>query len=170
MDVDESNFAAAVMQSPVPVILDCWADWCQPCQQLTPRLERIARSTRGAIRLAKLNVDAVPGISGQLGIRSLPTVFGLVKGRVVARFEGNVPDSDLQVGCAGATLPPACLPAYPVPHTMHALSSLFECSMYCLDPCRASSSSWWRQRSRRAWAVVRAMRPRWCSGTPPLSQ
>ena len=96
VDVNASNFAQVVLQSPVAVILDCWADWCQPCKQLTPRLEAVVKAARGAVRLAKLNVDEQPAIAQQLQVRSLPTVFGIVGGRSVDAFQGMVPDDRLR--------------------------------------------------------------------------
>lgn len=96
IEVDASNFQAVVLQSPVAVILDCYADWCEPCKQLTPKLEAIVRSAKGLVRLAKLNVDTSPGISAQLGVRSLPSVLGIVAGRMVDSFTGLIPDEGLK--------------------------------------------------------------------------
>lgn len=96
IDVDASNFEQVVLRSPVAVILDCWAEWCNPCKQLTPRLEAVAKAARGAIILAKLDVDKNPELSQQLGVRSLPTVYGIVKGGAVDSFTGVVPDARLK--------------------------------------------------------------------------
>lgn len=96
MDVTEANFMEAVVQCPVPVVLDVWAGWCQPCKTLTPKLEGIARSAKGAIRLAKVDADACRGLVAQLQVKSLPTVFGIVGGKVVASFQGAVPDGELR--------------------------------------------------------------------------
>lgn len=79
-EVDVDNFQELVLKSPVAVILDCYADWCEPCKKLTPRLEAVTKAARGALRLVKLNVDANPGLAGQLQVRSLPTVIGIVAG------------------------------------------------------------------------------------------
>ena len=96
VDVTEANFAAAVLSCPVPVILDCWADWCKPCATLTPKLEGVARAGRGAIRLAKLNVDEQPALAAQLQVKALPAIFGVVGGRVVASFTGAAGDEQLR--------------------------------------------------------------------------
>jgi thioredoxin len=96
VEVDASNFEALVLRSPVAVILDAYADWCEPCKQLTPRLEAVAKAARGALRLAKLNVDVNPGIAQSLQIKSLPTVLGVVGGRVVDGFLGAVPDEQMR--------------------------------------------------------------------------
>lgn len=86
----------AVIKCPVPVVLDVWADWCGPCKQLTPKLEGIARSAKGAIRLAKVNADQCRALTAQLQVKSLPTVFGIVGGKAVASFEGSVSDAELR--------------------------------------------------------------------------
>lgn len=96
VEVTAANFEAMVLNAPVAVVLDCYADWCEPCRTLTPRLEAVVRSARGMIRLAKLNVDAEAEIAAQLGVRSLPTVLGIVGGKMVDRFMGVVPDPQLQ--------------------------------------------------------------------------
>jgi len=96
VEVDASNFEAMVLKAPVAVVLDCYADWCDPCRTLTPRLEAVVRASRGMVRLAKLNVDNQAEIAGQLGVRSLPTVMGIVGGKLVDQFQGAVPDAQLQ--------------------------------------------------------------------------
>lgn len=95
-EADESNFQAVVLQSPVAVVLDCYAEWCEPCKALTPKLEALARSARGAFRLVKLNVDTSPGIAGQLGVKSLPSVLGIVGGKLVDSFQGVPEEAALQ--------------------------------------------------------------------------
>ena len=96
MDVTEDNFMEAVIKCPVPVVLQFWADWCQPCKQLKPKLESIATSAKGAIRLAKVNADVSRALAAQLNVKSLPMVFGIVGGRAVTSFEGAVSDADLR--------------------------------------------------------------------------
>lgn len=96
VEIDQSNLRSMVLEAPIPVILDCYADWCQPCKQLTPLLESVVRSSGGRVRLAKLNVDTQPELSQQLQVRSLPTVFGLVNGKVVDSFMGMVSETQLK--------------------------------------------------------------------------
>ena len=74
------------------VLVDFWADWCGPCKQLTPVIENVVRSYGGKVRLAKLNVDQHPAISGQLRIQSLPTVYAFLDGRPVDGFAGVQPE------------------------------------------------------------------------------
>src|SRR5246127_5337704 len=78
-----------------PVLVDFWADWCNPCKQLTPVLEKVVRAAKGKVKLVKLNTDKHPAIPGQLGIQSLPTVFAFVNGQPVDGFMGNLPESQV---------------------------------------------------------------------------
>ena len=94
--VDPSNFAAEVMESPVPVILDCHASWCQPCQQLKPILQRAVSAAGGRLKLATLDTEAHPQLTQQLQVRSLPTVFGLSGGKLVDSFVGLMPQPQLE--------------------------------------------------------------------------
>jgi putative thioredoxin len=76
-----------------PVLVDFWAPWCGPCQQLTPVLEKVVRAAKGAIRLVKLNIDEHPQIPGQMGVQSIPAVFAFQDGRPVDGFMGALPES-----------------------------------------------------------------------------
>jgi thioredoxin-like negative regulator of GroEL len=77
-----------VIESPVPVLLDVYADWCGPCKQLTPALEQICVNAGGMLRLVKVNTDQQRSISGCLGVTALPTVFGMRDGRILNMFQG----------------------------------------------------------------------------------
>jgi putative thioredoxin len=93
MDVTESNFEAAVLDRShsLPVVVDFWADWCAPCRQLGPILEREASKRSGSLELVKLDVDANPTVSQAYGIQGIPAVKAFHKGRVVAEFVGAQP-------------------------------------------------------------------------------
>lgn len=93
MDVTESSFAADVLErsQSVPVVVDFWAGWCAPCQQLGPVLEREASKRAGSLELVKLDVDANPTLSRSYGIQGIPAVKAFHKGRVVAEFVGALP-------------------------------------------------------------------------------
>ena len=78
-----------------PVLVDFWADWCNPCKQLTPVLEKVVKAAKGKVKLVKLNTDKHPAIPGQLGIQSLPTVFAFVNGQPVDGFLGALPESQV---------------------------------------------------------------------------
>jgi putative thioredoxin len=93
MDVTESNFATAVLERShsLPVVVDFWADWCAPCRQLGPVLEREASKRAGRLELVKLDVDANPTVSRSYSIQGIPAVKAFHKGRVVAEFVGAQP-------------------------------------------------------------------------------
>ena len=78
------------------VLVDFWADWCGPCKQLTPLIEKVVRSYGGKVRLVKLNVDQHPSIPGQLRIQSLPTVYAFRDGRPLDGFMGLQPETTIR--------------------------------------------------------------------------
>ena len=79
-----------------PVLVDFWAEWCGPCKQLTPILEKAIRDAKGKVRLVKMNIDNHPEVAGQLGIQSIPAVIAFVKGRAVDGFMGAQPESQVR--------------------------------------------------------------------------
>jgi len=78
-----------------PVLVDFWAEWCGPCKQLTPVLEKAVRAAKGKVKLVKMDIDKHPSIPGQLGIQSIPAVFAFVNGQPVDGFLGAVPESQI---------------------------------------------------------------------------
>jgi putative thioredoxin len=98
LDVTEATFETEVLQRSlqVPVIIDFWADWCGPCKQLSPVLERLATEAAGAWVLAKVDVDSNQGIAGQLQIQSIPTVLLALGGRLIQGFTGALPERELR--------------------------------------------------------------------------
>ena len=98
LDVTEATFERDVLQRSmqVPVLIDFWADWCGPCKQLSPVLERLAVEADGAWVLAKVDVDRNQAIAGQLQIQSIPTVLLAIGGRLVQGFTGALPERDLR--------------------------------------------------------------------------
>src|SRR3954447_12916087 len=79
IDATEANFQAEVLDRSfqVPVLLDLWAEWCQPCKQLSPMLERLAQESAGAWVLAKIDTEANPRITQMLQVQGIPTVFAV---------------------------------------------------------------------------------------------
>jgi putative thioredoxin len=98
LDVTEATFEAEVLQRSmtVPVLIDFWADWCGPCKQLSPVLERLAEADGGAWVLAKIDVDKNPSLSTQLQIQSIPTVLLALGGRLIQGFTGALPERDVR--------------------------------------------------------------------------
>ena len=95
VDIDENNAQQYLIDESFnrPVVVDFWADWCAPCKQLMPLLEKLAYEYAGAFLLAKINADEQQGISGQLGVRSLPTVMVFKDGQPVDGFAGAQPET-----------------------------------------------------------------------------
>lgn len=97
IDVDASNIQQVLEASmQVPVLLDCWATWCQPCKNLMPVLEKLALEYAGAFILAKLDIEANPEIAGQLGVRSVPDVKLVSQGGLVDSFQGALPEKEIR--------------------------------------------------------------------------
>jgi putative thioredoxin len=94
-DVTQSGFAALVLENSfnVPVLVDFWAAWCEPCRMLTPTLQRLAEEYQGAFLLAKVNSDQEQALAAQFGVRSLPTVKVFRNGQVVDERVGVQPES-----------------------------------------------------------------------------
>jgi putative thioredoxin len=78
-----------------PVLVDFWAEWCGPCKQLAPVLEKVVRAAKGKVKLVKMDIDKHPSIPGQLGIQSIPAVFAFVNGQPVDGFLGALPESQI---------------------------------------------------------------------------
>ena len=78
-----------------PVLVDFWAEWCGPCKQLTPVLEKAVRAAKGKIKLAKMDIDKHPAIPGQMGIQSIPAVIAFVNGQPVDGFMGALPEGQI---------------------------------------------------------------------------
>ena len=94
-DATEENFEARVVMSPVPVVVDFWATWCQPCKMLKPLLEKLVHERGGKIALARVDVDKQQRIAAAMGISSIPDVVAFAEGRPVDRFTGILPEKEL---------------------------------------------------------------------------
>jgi len=93
--VTDKSFAADVLQSAEPVVVDFWAPWCGPCKMIAPALEEIAGEMAGKVKVAKVNVDENQEIAAQYGIRSIPTLMIFKDGKLAATKVGAGSKSDL---------------------------------------------------------------------------
>lgn len=97
VDVTEETFPELMQTSmTVPVVIDLWATWCEPCKQLSPVLERLAVEYGGRFLLAKIDIDANPQIAQAFQVQSVPMVVALIKGQPVPLFNGAVPETDIR--------------------------------------------------------------------------
>lgn len=132
VDATDATFASYIeLSRTVPVIVDLWATWCQPCKQLSPILERVVDEYGGKMMLVKVDVDACPDVAAAFQAQSIPTVVALIGGRTAPLFQGAIPESQVrevltQVLAAAAengvtgTVPDSALPDEPEEATLSA--------------------------------------------------
>ena len=94
--VNDNTFEKAVLQSPVPVVVDFWAPWCAPCYAIAPHIEKLAREYDGKIRVVKVNTDDNPQWAMRYGVRGIPTVLFVKDGQEMDRLVGVRGYADLK--------------------------------------------------------------------------
>ena len=107
-DVSLETFESAVVtpSQEIPVVVDFWAPWCEPCKTLKPMLEKLAEEYAGRFLLAMVNADENPEIAQHFGVRSIPTIKVLFQGQLVDEFTGALPEAQLRAFLDRFALPP----------------------------------------------------------------
>ncbi|KAA6213918.1 tetratricopeptide repeat protein [Streptomyces albofaciens JCM 4342] len=148
-DVDEAGFQQDILQrsTEVPVVIDFWAEWCEPCKQLGPLLERLAGEYAGKFVLAKIDVDRNQALFQQFGVQGIPAVFAVVAGQPIPLFQGAAPEAQIrqvldqliqaaeqQFGIVGAPVDPAAAAeAEEAPAPAGPYDALLEAANQALD-------------------------------------
>ncbi|WP_431782866.1 tetratricopeptide repeat protein [Streptomyces chumphonensis] len=98
IDVDEAGFESEILQrsAEVPVVIDFWAEWCEPCKQLGPVLEKLAHEYAGRFVLAKVDVDQNQTLFQQFGVQGIPAVFAVIAGQALPLFQGAAPEAQIR--------------------------------------------------------------------------
>jgi thioredoxin 1 len=96
IEITDDNFKEVVLESDIPILVDFWADWCQPCKMIAPIIQQIADENDGKIRIGKLDVDSNTQTSTAMGIRGIPALIIFKDGKPVDQIIGVVPKSIIQ--------------------------------------------------------------------------
>ncbi len=92
----QENFQTEVLQSPKPILVDFWAEWCGPCKMLAPILDEVAQEYDGKVRVGKVDIDQHQALAAQFGISAIPTLLLFDKGQVVDQMRGLRSKRDLK--------------------------------------------------------------------------
>ena len=102
VDASDDDFASVAGRSTLPVLVDLWAEWCAPCRQVTPIVERLGREMAGKVKVVKVDVDRSPKTASRFGVRGVPTLLLLGEGREVDRIVGALPEDQLRTRVTNA--------------------------------------------------------------------
>jgi thioredoxin 1 len=96
INLTQDNFAKEVLESPTPVLVDFWAEWCGPCKMISPVLDELAEEYDGKVRIGKVNIDNEQGLAAEYGVRAIPTLLLFQKGQVAEQIVGLKSKRDLK--------------------------------------------------------------------------
>jgi thioredoxin 1 len=96
ISLTKENFAQEVLQSPLPVLVDFWAEWCGPCKMIAPILDELAEEYDGRVKIGKVNIDEQQAVAAEYGIRAIPTLLLFHKGQVADQIVGLHSKRDLK--------------------------------------------------------------------------
>jgi thioredoxin 1 len=94
LTITESNYQSEVVQSQVPVLIDFWAEWCQPCRMIGPSIDQLAAEYQGKAKVGKVDIDTNRNLALQFNVQSIPCVIVLKGGQVVAKTQGVKPKAE----------------------------------------------------------------------------
>src|SRR5580698_5510263 len=93
--LDDKNFEAEVLKSPLPVLVDFWAEWCGPCKMIWPIIDQLSVELQGKMKMTKVNVDEAPELAGKFNVMSIPTLLIFKGGQPVDQIVGAMPKDRL---------------------------------------------------------------------------
>ncbi len=96
IELTSKNFAAEVEQSPIPVLIDFWAEWCMPCRMIAPHVDELAKTYEGRLKVGKVNVDNEAELAGRFNIISIPTLMVYKGGKMIRQQPGALPKNAIE--------------------------------------------------------------------------